>query len=1346
MKEIPRIRRSPLWNQIGRLGPFSSIWLGLAGCLSLPADESALREPLGPSSRRTPIVISEIMYHPAPRSDGRNLEYVELYNSQPWVQDLSGYSLVGDIDFVFPANTLLASNAFVVVAGVAGDLQTLYPEAKVLGNYVGSLSDKTGTLRLEHRNGGVLLEVQHSRVSPWPAAAAGAGHSLILARPSLGEGDPRAWSASARVGGSPGAFEPDIQDPLSALCINEFLASGGADAPDFVELYNAGPVTLELRDCGISDDPLRNRFLLPAGTTLGAGAFLRFDSVRLGFGLKRSGGALYLWNAGRTAVLDAVRYGPQDDGLSSGRFPNGSPGFRPLAKPTPETSNEALWLGDIVINEIMYDPISQDGADEYLELYNRGARSIDVGGWQFVDGITFVIPSGTVMAPGSYLVVARDSVRLLSRYPNLNSANTVGNFTAALANGGERIALARADGVIVEQVTYGVGGRWGRWAHGGGSSLERTDPRGDPNLAENWADSDESDKAPWTTVQFTGTLNSYGLGPLGLGSLYVVLLGAGECLIDKVEVFKAGGANVVTNPTFEAGLSGWFGQGNHERIQWEPAGFDDRGSLRLSASDGGETMMNRLGARLSAGLAYNSITTVRAQVRWQQGCPEVLLRLIGNQLEAYGRLNVPTHLGTPGLRNSRAVANAGPAFADVRHLPTLPAPQQAIVVTAQVADPDGLSKVLLHYRIDPSTNLISVAMNDLGGEGDSVSGDGVFSGSIPGQPSGSLVAFHISASDGATEAGQASYPADAPNREGLVRVGEITPPGPFVTCRLWMTLANMQRWQRRDPANDEPLDATFVYGEARVVHNVGAFYAGRGAMLYYNGPTNRSCDYKLLFPETDRFLGATDVQLSWPGMGGRLPDATLQTEQAAFWLAEQAGLPTCHRRFVFLFFNGIRRGELVEDSQRPNGDYVEEWFPQDSGGELYALHNQWETGDQGISTGVSDSSRALRQIKIPTNTPPERAYRWVWNKRGGAVSKNDLQSVYALLDAFNVTNSQGFTDGVDALVDVEQWMRTLAVERAVGNWDSFGFVNDQNMYFYKPSGGKWRLCIWDMDLLLGMRAGEPTFGVPSQVWTSPANHSIFSHLVDVYTFSGLTVSPPEIRFLKNPPFARIYLRSLESLIEGPMLRMNDLLDTKQAVFAANGFITETKDSKLADAKNYVTQRIDSIRKQLAAYRVPFGIAIHDTTTVTNAEPAFILTGTASFQAATIKVNGRSSPVIWTTLTNWSVNVPLTGGTNWLNVVGFDVAGNALPDAYASVIVVYQGPPAPLRLQRDYLVNHGLILSWAAVPGKKYRLESKSDLNDQTWTAEDEVVPETSLARLTNYFEEKPQRFYRLVEP
>src|SRR6185295_17349676 len=50
-------------------------------------------EPIGPSSRRTGLVLSEIMFHPTNRTDLRNLEFVELFNSNPWMEDISGYRL-----------------------------------------------------------------------------------------------------------------------------------------------------------------------------------------------------------------------------------------------------------------------------------------------------------------------------------------------------------------------------------------------------------------------------------------------------------------------------------------------------------------------------------------------------------------------------------------------------------------------------------------------------------------------------------------------------------------------------------------------------------------------------------------------------------------------------------------------------------------------------------------------------------------------------------------------------------------------------------------------------------------------------------------------------------------------------------------------------------------------------------------------------------------------------------------------------------------------------------------------------------------------------------------------------
>src|SRR5690348_18340899 len=109
----------------------------LAGIFLLTASAfcQSVTEPLGPSSRRTPIAISEIMYKPARRADGRNTEFIELYNSNPWPEDVSGYRLDGQVQFIFPPATAVPGQGFLVVAAAPADMQAAYGLANVRGPY-----------------------------------------------------------------------------------------------------------------------------------------------------------------------------------------------------------------------------------------------------------------------------------------------------------------------------------------------------------------------------------------------------------------------------------------------------------------------------------------------------------------------------------------------------------------------------------------------------------------------------------------------------------------------------------------------------------------------------------------------------------------------------------------------------------------------------------------------------------------------------------------------------------------------------------------------------------------------------------------------------------------------------------------------------------------------------------------------------------------------------------------------------------------------------------------------------------------------------------------------------------
>jgi hypothetical protein len=150
--------------------------------------------------------------------------------------------------------------------------------------------------------------------------------------------------------------------------------------------------------------------------------------------------------------------------------------------------NEATFrVGELGVplrfTEIMYNPSGGD-AYEFIEIRNVGGVPLNLGGFSF-QGITFVVPSGTMLPPGGILLLANNANPALfaARYP---SATVSGYYGGNLSNGGERIAILDANGNTVVAVHYDDEAGWPMSPDGGGYSLEIIDSRGDPNAPANW--------------------------------------------------------------------------------------------------------------------------------------------------------------------------------------------------------------------------------------------------------------------------------------------------------------------------------------------------------------------------------------------------------------------------------------------------------------------------------------------------------------------------------------------------------------------------------------------------------------------------------------------------------------------------------------------------------------------------------------------------------------------------------------------------------------------------------------------------------------------------------------------
>jgi hypothetical protein len=1273
-------------SAFGLLSSFLLFALPALAGLTTPNNDFTAGPPetLGPSSRRTQIVLSEIMYRPATRPDGRNVEFIEIFNGNPWFHDVSGHRLSGDIAYTFPPNTTLPASGFLVIAAAPADVSTVYGLPNVLGPYTNSLKT-SGLIRLHDEQGTILLEVAYTRDDPWPMGADGSGHSIVLARPSYGEGDPRAWERSDIVGGSPGAHEIFRASPLRQVVLNEVLAHTDLPELDSIELYNHSNAAADLSGCVLSDDALLNKFVIPTNTFIPARGFLALTETQLGFGLSAAGETVYLKNPDGSRVLDALRFAAQENGIAFGRSPDGAGRWHRLQDQTFGTNNAAPRLSDIVINELMYHPITNDDDDQYIELHNRGSAAVSLAGWKLTDGISYTFPASTLLAPGGYLVVAANAARLRSNYAQLNTTNCLGNFSGRLSGGGERIALAIPDAlvstnasgfpvtnwmdIVVDEVTYADGGRWGVWADGGGSSLELIDPRADRRLAANWGDSDESAKSSWTTIETTGEL--------GLGSNYssqsvahgqLGLLDAGECLVDDVEVRPgAGGNNYVANPNFNASLANWSLQGAFMRSSLNATqGFGGGAALHLRTYNRLFTLANYAQCALTnTTLASGATATLRLKGRWLRGSPDIVFRLPGNWLEAAGRLTVPANLGTPGLRNSRFVTNAPPALYDVTHAPTLPAAGQPVVVTARVRDPDGLASFNLLFRLDPSLNYISYVMRDDGLGGDAIAGDGLYSATLPARPAGATLPFMLQAADmlGAAATFPEALPDHSPTRECVVRWGDLNPAGSLGVYHLWLTQTNVSRWMAQATVGNEEMDATFVY-RGRVIYNASARYSGSPYHQAVDGPAGtRACHYIWSMPKDDQFLGESAFnKIAWPGndiqddtISANNNDSTLQREQAANTLLRGLGVPWISRRYVIVYVNGVRRGQVMEDALRPSGSVPEAYYPEDTGGYLFKIQPWFEGAfvpDGSGTVGFQNKSWAIVAPYRSGGVYKPARYRWHYQAREVPEAASDFTQVWTLLDAMNAYNDPNYPQILNGVIDVDQWLRVVAANHAAGNWDCYGVQNGQNVFGYVSAQRRWQLFMFDFNIVLGNRIA----------WAPGANLETTQETAweRMYGTSG------------HPQLRRLYWRALKELATGPMMpaKANPLLDAKYAGLQANGIAAASPQP----IKDWIATARLSIATQVATRDTPsFTLTAGPVTTGSN---SVSLSGTAPLEVDSITVGGVVAQVRWTSTTGWTLTVPVPSGTNVLTILGYDRNGNLMPGVSNVITVVSTAVPEP----------------------------------------------------------------------
>ncbi|MGQ9591114.1 MAG: CotH kinase family protein [Planctomycetota bacterium] len=477
----------------------------------------------------------------------------------------------------------------------------------------------------------------------------------------------------------------------------------------------------------------------------------------------------------------------------------------------------------------------------------------------------------------------------------------------------------------------------------------------------------------------------------------------------------------------------------------------------------------------------------------------------------------------------------------MRHEPAVPGPAGSVLVTCRISSVRGPVTAVVDWAVEDGT-LKSVPLRDDGVAPDAVARDGVFSGTIPPQPDGSVVRFAVTATDADLEWASLPFPPASkpyPAFSGpffLYQVdGTPAPENGSPVYRVVMLQRDRENLQNRHVQSDVLLPATFVAGD-EVHYTVGIRYRGENSR---NLP-NRS--FRIEFPSEDLFEGVENLNLNAANGGG------LGTSSArailAYRLFRKTGLPYAQSVPVNLRFPGeVGRAFDSRYERRENfdSDFLARYFGGSDGGNLYRGRNP-------VPGGANANLAYLGEDPDP--------YRPLYVKRTNK-EEDDYSDLIELTRAFDraLTPDGIFAEELERLIDVDEWAHFFAIQAVLSNADGgIWNTNGEDYFLYRvpeppesqrPDAGKFLILPWDL---------EESF--------ADAQERLFRPTL-----------PTVRRFLTHPRFAALYHWHLQRLAKGafsrPSMRASD-------DFAYRMWAADDAASFLASIDQIVRDRIGYI--------------------------------------------------------------------------------------------------------------------------------------------------------------------------
>jgi len=409
------------------------------------------------------VVINEFFPDASPTIGLPELEFIEVYNRSNKYFDLNKWK-IGDASADGTISQgIFGPGEYKVICATSSVMS--YPGAIAVSGFP-SLNNASDDIILKDSNGLILDKLSYTDDWYLDEIKKEGGYTVERINPLLPCSSVLNWRASNDASGGTPGYQNSV-----------YSIAPDSQAPEFIAIFAESPNTLKL----YFNEPIDSLSL--ANSILTVQPFLTETARSITSPEPMEMTVLFAPNFQISSVYSLSLQNIED---CSGNSANLNSSFILPDDPA---------AGDVVINEILFDPLT--GGSDYVELYNRSGKVLDLFGWELanVAGDSIAnkknISKHFLLLPGQYVAVSKDTTNVQLNYPFHEKGRFVKSDLPGFSNdSGTVLLLANIE--VLDKVSYSDKWHFALLDTDDGKALERINAKDPSQLADNWHTAAES--------------------------------------------------------------------------------------------------------------------------------------------------------------------------------------------------------------------------------------------------------------------------------------------------------------------------------------------------------------------------------------------------------------------------------------------------------------------------------------------------------------------------------------------------------------------------------------------------------------------------------------------------------------------------------------------------------------------------------------------------------------------------------------------------------------------------------------------------------------------------------------